>query len=596
MNNINRNVLESISSTRVLAEASARISTMFGQCINAMEEDLAAIKHIVEESMASNSKFAADHTTAVAALSAQAVSFNDARFKQGQAAFHKVKDVGGLVDELKLVLQTVMTVLDTSVPLTLQSVLAQTIPPSLQTVLGDTISLTLHDILNDTFSKFTSKYQSMGDDMTQQVKDVLETHNASLIAEYTTVKLSIQDVLARLSRLERSEDDGNPPCGGSNSGGARVSGWNNPGRSGHGGEWAPHLTGRQVHIDMDKEVPHPLVVNDGTPNLNRESNPGKPSLPSPRRSPSWGRAWVEEEERKAAARWHGYGDTQLHVDTSDWKIQGGKIVFPRLVNHACYARKKNESHFDLAGLAHADYHVDKDGVEVLTKHIISNFGYKSIHAYHPDDVLLCFNEIILLHKVVVQGWRNPWTQFCGGPIVEYILKKALPVFPCLCSLDVADAVKFYDGLQKISMRYLLPLMPFDSICLDFGFEGLCPPGLGTVKYATIVSAWMDVLPWILPQLNADMELVTFSVGFDSNNGFDLLWRVLELAVPGLKSTNPVQVLIWSPTSDILSFCREHLLYFRLQSKHNMFFNARTQTNIFMHNIQHLEYADVVTTL
>jgi hypothetical protein len=34
----------------------------------------------------------------------------------------------------------------------------------------------------------------------------------------------------------------------------------------------------------------------------------------------------------------------------------------------------------------------------------------------------------------------------GGPVFEYILEKALPVFPCLHSLDVADAVKLYDGL------------------------------------------------------------------------------------------------------------------------------------------------------
>jgi hypothetical protein len=62
----------------------------------------------------------------------------------------------------------------------------------------------------------------MGDNMMQQVKDVLESCNASLIAEYATVKSSIQDVLACLSRLEHSKDDGNPPCRGYNSGGARV--------------------------------------------------------------------------------------------------------------------------------------------------------------------------------------------------------------------------------------------------------------------------------------------------------------------------------------------------------------------------------------
>ena len=157
-------------------------------------------------------------------------------------------------------------------------------------------------------------------------------------------------------------------------------------------------------------------------------------------------------------------------------------------------------------------------------------------------------------------------------------------------------VKFYDGLQKISMQYLIPLMPFDSIRLAFGFEGLCPPGLGTARYSAIASTWMDVLPCLLPQKESMVELAIFSVSVDSNNGFDLMWQILELAVPGFKSMNPVQVPTWSPQSDVLSFCREHLLYFRLQSKLNMFFSARTQTNIFLRNIQLSEYADVVTTL
>ena len=146
------------------------------------------------------------------------------------------------------------------------------------------------------------------------------------------------------------------------------------------------------------------------------------------------------------------------------------------------------------------------------------------------------------------------------------------------------------------MRYLLPLMPFDSIRLVFGYEGLCPPGLGTTRYSAIASAWMDVLPRLLPQKEPLVESAIFSVSVESINGFDLLWRILEIAVPGFKSMNPVQVPLWTPQTDVLSFFREHLLYFRLQSKHNMFFSARTQTNIFLRNIQLSEYADVVTTL
>jgi hypothetical protein len=72
--------------------------------------------------------------------------------------------------------------------------------------------------------------------------------------------------------------------------------------------------------------------------------------------------------------------------------------------------------------------------------------------------------------------------------------------------------------------------------------------------------------------------------------------LLELAVPGFKSTNPVQVPTWTADLDILSFCREHLLYFCLQSKHNMFFSSCMQSNIFLRNILQSEYANVVTTL
>ena len=60
--------------------------------------------------------------------------------------------------------------------------------------------------------------------------------------------------------------------------------------------------------------------------------------------------------------------------------------------------------------------------------------------------------------------------------------------------------------------------------------------------------------------------------------------------------NPVQVPAWTSHTDVLSFCRAHLLYFRLQAKHNIFFSARTQTNMFLRNIQPSEYADVATKL
>ena len=44
---------------------------------------------------------------------------------------------------------------------------------------------------------------------------------------------------------------------------------------------------------------------------------------------------------------------------------------------------------------------------------------------------------------------------------------------------------------------LLPVMLFDAVNLKLGFEGLCPPGLGIDRYASITLAIMEVVPRLL---------------------------------------------------------------------------------------------------
>jgi hypothetical protein len=101
--------------------------------------------------------------------------------------------------------------------------------------------------------------------------------------------------------------------------------------------------------------------------------------------------------------------------------------------------------FDSAGLADLGCHIGDFGVDSLTEAIISKCGYQTFHVDHPEDVCLCFQEIVNIHCVVVQTWTNARTHF-SGHVAEYILEKAFPVFPRLQGLDVADTVKFYDGL------------------------------------------------------------------------------------------------------------------------------------------------------
>ena len=126
--------------------------------------------------------------------------------------------------------------------------------------------------------------------------------------------------------------------------------------------------------------------------------------------------------------------------------------------------------------------------------------------------------------------------------MDKIIQKSLLVFPRLESTKVDNVVDFYDRLQEVGLSYVLALLPFDAIVLTHGFEGLCPPGLGLVRYAPMSKALMELVPrLILSSLSPQMNATLSSVRFESNNGYDYLWRVLELTVPGFDPTVPIQV-------------------------------------------------------
>jgi len=138
---------------------------------------------------------------------------------------------------------------------------------------------------------------------------------------------------------------------------------------------------------------------------------------------------------------------------------------------------------------------------------------------------------------------------------------------------------------------------FDAVVLKNRFEGLCPPGLGLVRYAAMCKGFMELLPWLVPaSISPQVSAILASVRYESNNGYDYLWRLLELAVPGFDPTVPIQIPSWADANDIFHFAQAYLLYFRLQAKLNFHYDDRTRSGIFLRAIQFSEFADTVTTL
>jgi len=147
------------------------------------------------------------------------------------------------------------------------------------------------------------------------------------------------------------------------------------------------------------------------------------------------------------------------------------------------------------------------------------------------------------------------------------------------------------------MGYCLALMPFDAVVLKNRFEGLCPPGLGLIRYAAMSKGFMELLPLLVPvTLSPQVSATLAAVCYESNNGYEYLWRVLELAVPGFDPTVSITIPSWDDADDIFHFAQAYLLSFRLQAKVNFHYDDRTRSGTFLRAVQFSEYADTVTTL
>jgi hypothetical protein len=268
---------------------------------------------------------------------------------------------------------------------------------------------------------------------------------------------------------------------------------------------------------------------------------------------------------------------------------GGPIFLPR-AHQDC---TKGINRFDIKSLAHPHYHGREDGVKTLTAGFLERCGYNMLSS---DDIVRSFNEIIAAHCCLVETWFNP-TANTYGPQIDRILLKSFKLFPQLDFLDMANFFNFYDRFQELLNPHLMALMPFDSIVLKNHYEGLFIPSLGTHHYAACGKALMDFLPCLIPgNLSSRINAMLAATRCKTHNGYDYLWQVLELTVPGFDPVVAIHMPQWTDSNDIFHFAQTYLLYFWLQSKMHYHYTNQTQSGNFLWAIQHLDYDDTITTL
>jgi len=270
---------------------------------------------------------------------------------------------------------------------------------------------------------------------------------------------------------------------------------------------------------------------------------------------------------------------------------GGMIVSPRNADRRRQALVARISPLDVARLGNVRYHGGVKGYYPLTMAIVHCCGYTALNS---TDVILNYNDIIRIHTTVWEMWEHPRGNY-KGPQLDKILEKGLASFPRLSTVEVEASVDFYDSFQKTALLYLLPVVPFDCISIKMGFEALCPPGLGLPKYAVIAAVMMELLPRLLPRSDTQVSSLVNMVRAESGNGYDLLWRVLALTVPGFDPSIQVTIPVWQD-DDIFDFALSFLLYFRLQAKKGVVQDDRTHSLTFLNALGEPASAGTVTTL
>ena len=87
-------------------------------------------------------------------------------------------------------------------------------------------------------------------------------------------------------------------------------------------------------------------------------------------------------------------------DDEGYATMGGPIKSPSNMERFRQARQRGMSRYDSAALADKDYHGGVRGFDPLTIRHIKNCGYTAINS---DDILLCYRDIIHLHRRTLDG-------------------------------------------------------------------------------------------------------------------------------------------------------------------------------------------------
>ena len=254
------------------------------------------------------------------------------------------------------------------------------------------------------------------------------------------------------------------------------------------------------------------------------------------------------------------------------------------------------------------YHGGLSGYNTLTDIFLNNCGFATSLAATSlsyIDLTHAYSNLRAIHTLVMAQWyggrsNTPWssgTSTTSGPQVYRLIGKQLSILPKLTDTETSTVIDFYDNLHDVTKHFLIATVPFDAIIISQGYHALCIPGLGFDRFQECSKALLELLPHLIDSgMSNNINAALVSVKSTTKCGYDFLWQMLRLTVPGFNPATTAQVPLWQFNSDILEFAKDFLLYFRLQRLLRTPHTDSARSLMFLHAIKGSEYIESVNVL
>jgi hypothetical protein len=146
---------------------------------------------------------------------------------------------------------------------------------------------------------------------------------------------------------------------------------------------------------------------------------------------------------------------------------------------------------------------------------VSDFHY----AYYlqlglPGDT---FSEVQYMYSDLIGFWTTP-----------NIRRDKLPKsFKQLSTLEPAsEFLDFYAYLSNELIHHNIALMPFNAIEINYGYVGLCFPGVGERRYLQMTTKAFRVFNYAFPHKETSVQVASRKHGDHKPDGYRFLWDVM----------------------------------------------------------------------